>query len=90
MAGSTWTWNGGTAGGSSNNWTLTSGPGNAKQGPQAGDTAIVSDGTVLVGSDPSFEGNTIEIGGTAGAQVALVVSGDASPPSPRQALTAPL
>jgi T5SS/PEP-CTERM-associated repeat protein len=78
MAGSTWTWNGGTAGGSSNNWTLTSGPGNAKQGPQAGDTAIVSDGTVLVGSDPSFEGNTIEIGGTAGAQVALVVSGDAS------------
>src|ERR1035437_3598271 len=47
MAGSTWTWIGGTLTlGSSSDWTLTSGPGNSAGTPQAGDTAINS-GTLV-------------------------------------------
>ncbi len=77
MAGSTWTWNGGSAAGSSTNWRLLSGAGNTKHYPVSGDTAIIPDGTVDGGVDPSLVGNTIEVGGTSGTVAALSVSGDA-------------
>jgi T5SS/PEP-CTERM-associated repeat protein len=77
MAGSTWTWKGGSGSeSSSTNWTLISGPGNGFGYPQAGDVAIDAGGTIVVGPDPGFLGNTIELGGTAGTIAALAVSGD--------------
>ena len=76
MAGSTWTWNGGSAAASASNWTLTSGTGNTDQQPTADDTAIVADGTVVTGLELKLEGNTIDIGGTAGIAAALIASGD--------------
>ena len=66
MAGSTWTWNGGSAAASSTHWTLTSGAGNASHYPLSGDTAIIPDGTVVAQLDPNLVDNTIALGGTAG------------------------
>ncbi|HVC59617.1 MAG TPA: Hint domain-containing protein [Acetobacteraceae bacterium] len=75
MAGSTWTWLGGTGSGDvSSNWTLTAGSGNGSGVPEAGDTAINAGGTILL-TDPGFTGNTVELGGTAGV-AALFGAGD--------------
>jgi T5SS/PEP-CTERM-associated repeat protein len=74
---STWTWNGGTGPANSRmNWTLTSGPGNFSGYPGAGDTEIVTAGTVEARLDAQFTDNTIDLGGTGGAAAALSVTGD--------------
>src|ERR1700689_5397403 len=73
---STWTWNGGTGPANSRmNWTLPSGPGNFNGYPGAGDTEIVTSGTVEAPLDAQFTGNTIDLGGTGGAVAALSLIG---------------
>ena len=57
-------------------WVLTAGT-NDGGTPQAGDTAIVTAGSVQVPIDAMLSANTIEIGGTSGP-AALTFSGDAA------------
>ena len=76
MAGSTWSWLGGTGSGSiSANWTLVAGAGDPSGTPQAGDIAIITGGTVLTDFGSQLNGNTVEIGGTGGTVAAFSFSG---------------
>jgi fibronectin-binding autotransporter adhesin len=71
MAGSTFTWIGGSSFATiATNWSPTGGPG-------AGDTAIIPSGTVVAQQDAQLHSNTVEIGGTAGATAAISFTGDA-------------
>jgi T5SS/PEP-CTERM-associated repeat protein len=71
----TWQWAAGAsaAGNTAGDWSVVSGPGNGFGYPQQGDTAINSGGTIFAG-DATFQGNTLELGGTAGPAV-LSLSG---------------
>lgn len=70
MAGSTFTWIGGSGAASvAANWSPSG-------GPQPGDTAIVPSGTVVLPTDQILTGNTYAIGGTSGTTAALSFSND--------------
>lgn len=68
MAVSTWYWLGTTNDPTiAGNWGLLSGPGNAAQLPQAGDTEIAQAGMIVMPNDSHLVGTRILIGGTSGA-----------------------
>ena len=75
---STYRWIGGTgAADNAANWTLESGPGNPDGRPIAGDSAIVTTGTVQLLADSDFTGNTIAIGDIAGVAALTLIGGPA-------------
>ncbi len=75
----TWLWIGGTARGDTPGaWSWVSGPVNGFNSPQQGDSAIVTNGTILFGTNPQLTSNTIHLGGTAGTVAALSGVGDSS------------
>jgi T5SS/PEP-CTERM-associated repeat protein len=70
MAGSTYTWIGGSGSADlPSNWSPTG-------GPNDGDTVIIPNGTVVTDFDPNLVGNIVEIGGTGGVTAAAIFPGD--------------
>jgi T5SS/PEP-CTERM-associated repeat protein len=79
MAGSTWIWNGSSASGTDRSqWTLSAGPGNPSGTPEAGDTAIVTSGTVIAPLNTQVNDITLDVGGLGGVPAALLFSGNSN------------
>ena len=77
----TFSWTGGVGSGTViANWEWIAGSGNVPVPgpPAAGDTAIITAGTVEIPLDGTFVGNTVEIGGIGGAVAGLQFQGDAA------------
>ncbi len=70
MAGSTYTWIGGSGSADApSNWSPTG-------GPNDGDTVIIPNGTVVADFNPNLVGDLVEIGGTGGVTAAAIFPGD--------------
>ena len=75
----TFSWTGGVAPGTiAANWEWIAGSTSVVATPTAGDTAIITSGTVLMPLDATFVANTVELGGTGGTVAGLQFQGDAA------------